>query len=109
MQRWSEAKRFPGKIVIDEREEALQRAKGWKEPDTAWTDGSRQETGEVGAARVWETPGGWTGCRYYLGSNKEVFDADVFAVYRALNVIEQKQERGRRYTIFVDSTSAITQ
>ena len=37
-----------------------------------------------------------------------MFDAEVFAVYRALSVIEQRQERERRYTIFVDSTSAIT-
>ena len=107
MQRWSEARRFLGRIVVEEREEALRRAKGWKGSDTVWTGGSRQDTGEVGAACVWETPGGWTGCRYHLGSNKEVFDAEVFAVYRALSIIEQRQERERRYTIFVDSTSAI--
>ena len=41
MQRWSEAKRFPGNIVIEKREEALQRAKGWRGSDTVWTDGSR--------------------------------------------------------------------
>ena len=62
----------------------------------------------MGAACVWETPGGWNGRRYHLGSNKEDFDAEVFAVYRALSVIEQRQERERQYTIFVDSTSAIT-
>ena len=108
MQQWSEARRLPGRIVVEGREEALQRAKGWRGSDTVRTDGSRQETGEVGAACVWETPGGWTGCRYHLGSNKEVFDAEVFAVYRALRVIEQGRERGRHHTIFVDSTSAIT-
>ena len=63
MQHWSEARRFPGRIVIEKREEALRRAKGWKRPDTLWTDGSRQEMEEVGAACVWETPGGWTGRR----------------------------------------------
>ena len=69
---------------------------------------ARRATGEVGAACVWESPGGWTGCRYHLGSNKQVFDAEVFAVYQALSVIEQRQGRGRQYTIFFDSTSAIT-
>ena len=62
----------------------------------------------MGAACVWGTPGGWTGRRYHLGSNKVVFDAEVFAIYRALGAIEERQERGRQYTIFVDSTSAIT-
>ena len=37
-----------------------------------------------------------------------MFDAEVFAVHRALGVIDQRQEQGRRYTIFVTSTSAIS-
>ena len=37
-----------------------------------------------------------------------MFDAEVFAIYWALSIIEQRQERGRQYTVFVDSTSAIT-
>ena len=41
-------------------------------------------------------------------SNKEVFDAEVFAVWQALYVLEQRKESGRSYIIFVDSTSAIT-
>ena len=57
---------------------------------------------------MWETPGGLTGRRFHLGSNKEVIDAKVFAIYQALRAIEQRQERGRQYTVFVDSTSAIT-
>ena len=35
----------------------------------------------VGAAYVWSTPGGWTGRRYHLGTNKEVLDAETFAIY----------------------------
>ena len=108
MQRWSEARRFPGKIVMEERESALTTAKEWRRPDTVWTDGLRQESGALGAACIWRTQQGWTGRRYHLGSNKGVFDAEVFAVYRALSVIDQRQEQGRRYTIFVDSTSAIS-
>ena len=52
MQRWSEAGRFPGRVVVEKRESALIMAKGWRGPDTVWTDGSRQENGEVGAACV---------------------------------------------------------
>ena len=40
--------------------------------------------------------------------NKEVFDAEVFAVWQALRVLEQRSKRDCEYTIFVDSTSAIT-
>ena len=75
---WSAARRFPGRI-IDEREPALQTASEWSRPDTIWTDGSRQDNGTVRAACVWRTPGGWTGGRSHLG-NKEVFDAEVFAI-----------------------------
>ena len=63
----------------------------------------------MGAACVWRSPGGgWTGRRFQLGRNKEVFDAEVFAIWQALRALEQRNERGRAYTIFVDSTSAIS-
>ena len=67
----------------------------------------RDDSREVGAACVWRSAEGWTGRRYHLGTNKEVFDAEVFAIYRALHVLAQRQESGRRYTIFVYSTAAI--
>ena len=49
----------------------------------------------MGAACVWQTP----------GPNKEVFDAEAYAIYRALRALGQKQEGGHRYTVFVDSTA----
>ena len=95
--------------MVEKKEEALRTAKEWDHPDTVWTDGSRQEDGAVGAACVLRSPeGGWTGRRFQLGRNKEVFDADVFAVWQTLRALEQRSERDREYTIFVDSTSAIT-
>ena len=63
----------------------------------------------MGAACVWRSPEvGWTGRRFQLNKNKEVFDAEVFAVWQALRALEQRNERDREYTAFVDSTSAIT-
>ena len=62
----------------------------------------------VGAACVWRTREGWTGRRFRLGSNKEAFDAETFAIYQALRAFDQRQESGRRYTIFVDSIAAIS-
>ena len=46
----------------------------------------------MGVACVWAAQEGWTGRCYHLGRNKEVFDAEVFAIYRALSIIEQRQE-----------------
>ena len=81
-QEWSRRLAFPGEIAIDSRAEALEIAsrpdrRTWTREDTIWTDGSRLDSGKVGAACVWETPSGWTGHRFHLGTNKEVFDAEV--------------------------------
>ena len=56
---------------------------------------------------MWQTPEGWAGQRYHLGTNKEVFDAEVYAIYQALRVSDQRQENGHQYIVFVDSTAAI--
>ena len=77
---------------MEGRDSASITAKEWKRPDTIWIDGSRQEDGRVGAACVWRIHEGWTGRRFYLGTNKEVFDAEVFVINRALRAIEQRQE-----------------
>ena len=45
-QEWDEGRRFGGRIVV-KKEEALRTAKRWDQPDTVWTDGSRQEDGAV--------------------------------------------------------------
>ena len=60
------------------------------------------ENGKAGAAALWwaaerveppltggtYTPGRkeaiWTGRRYHLGNNKEVFDAELYALYQAV-------------------------
>ena len=43
-----------------------------------------------------------------MGKNKEVFDAEVFAVGQALQVLNRRGEEGREYTIFSDSQAALT-
>ena len=62
----------------------------------------------MGAACAWRTPSGWTGRRFHLGSNKEVFDAEAYSIRQALSIMNPRQESGRRHTLFVDSTSAIS-
>ena len=57
-QEWDVGRRFGGRIVVEKKDEALRTAKGWDKPNTVWTDGSRQESGAVRAARVYRSPEG---------------------------------------------------
>lgn len=51
--------------------------------------------------------GGGLGRRpYHLERNKEIYDAEAYATYRALKTLEQREESGHQYTIFSDSASA---
>ena len=43
----------------------------------------------------------------HLGTNKEVFDVEAFAIYHAIHALGQRQEKEHRYTVFLDSASAI--
>ena len=107
-QEWSAGRSFSGAIVIDERDMALYAAKNWDAPeDTIWTDGSRLEGGAVGAACAWMEGGAWSSHRFFLGSNKEVFDAETFAIYQALRTFDSRQESGHHYTVFADAQAAI--
>ena len=59
-QQWGTTRRFPGRIVVEKRESALITASEWshhdtvecRHRDTVWTDGSRLDSKEVGAAVV---------------------------------------------------------
>ena len=43
----------------------------------------------------------------YLGKNKEVFDAEVFATMRAVRLLEERGANRRTYNIFSDPQAAI--
>jgi hypothetical protein len=53
-----------------------------KEPEIwcIWTDGSRDDLGSVGAAIAGNEGSERRGWKYRLGRNKEVFDAEGFAL-----------------------------
>ena len=65
-----------------------------------WTGGSRLQSGKVGAAVAWREDGGWTGRSTYLGTNKEVFDAEVFAILRAVRLLNERNEAGQAHGFF---------
>ena len=52
-------------------------------------------------------PTGWEGRPCCIGRNKEVYDAEVYALYRALEFVGRREATGRRYTIFSDLASAV--
>ena len=92
--------------MVETRRGALETAGAWRGSNTIWTNRLRLDNGNVGAACAWRTTEGWTGRRFHLG-NKEVFDAEIHAIHQALSIMGQRQETGRRYTVFADSTAAI--
>ena len=108
VQRWEEFRELRAEVYVEKKEEALRTAKEWPEEnqiDTVWTDGSRLDDKRVGAAVAFRGRGGWEQEGTYLGKNKEVFDAEVFAIGQALRVLDERGEDGQRYTIFSDSSS----
>ena len=62
----------------------------------------------MGAAIAFKRNGSWKEKGVYLGKNKEVFDAELFAMGRALEEFDSRGESNRRYTIFSDSQAAIS-
>jgi hypothetical protein len=103
-------KTFRGEIMPDTIEDrAYQVAMEWTErQDTAWTDGCRQENGRVGCAVAWqEADGNWTGHTTHMGTNGEVFDAELEAIGQAMRTFTQRNQTNRHYTIFSDSQAAL--
>ena len=45
---------------------------------------------------------------WYLGKNKEVFDAEVFAIGQDLEELNEREERDTEYMIFSDSQAALS-
>ncbi|KAE8335346.1 hypothetical protein BDV24DRAFT_169288 [Aspergillus arachidicola] len=72
-----------------------------------WSDGSRLDNGQTGAGVVWqELSGTWTTKQVSLGQGKEVFDAELAGVYKALEIAEQLDYKGP-IRVLLDSQAAI--
>ena len=67
----------------------------------------RLEDGKMGAAVAWHSERGWTGRGTYLGTKKEDFDAEVFAILQAVRLLNERGEEGQAYTTFSDSQAAV--
>ena len=110
VQVWDSLREFQGEVCVESKEDALRTAQEWTDQARiVWTDGSRLEDGGVGAAWVWRQDGEWKGEGIFLGTNKEVFDAEVYAIHRAVELLNERGEAGQSYTVFSDSQAAIFQ
>jgi hypothetical protein len=77
-----------------------------------WTDGFRDDLGNVGAAVAWKEGTECIGLKYRLGRNKEVFDAELFTLRRATIMIGDQvedmiSEGVQKIIIFTDSDAAL--
>jgi hypothetical protein len=99
---------FPGRIVVENTEEALKRARNIKGGLVLWSDGSRLENRGVGAGVAWRpTCSPWKTQEFPLGKGKEVFDAELLRACRALELSKTLQNSGK-VTVLLDSQAAIT-
>ena len=95
-------------VIVEKKEDALRTASEWTDQgNTVWTDGSRLESGAVGAAVAFKEGNTWDRRGIYLGKNKEVFDAEIYAIRQVMETLNDRNESGMRYTVFSDSQAAI--
>jgi hypothetical protein len=82
-------------LIIESRDKAERSATTIEEESTRciWTDGSRDEEEDVGAAAVWRKGNKWTGLKFRLGRNKEVFDAELYGLLQATVILRDEVAR----------------
>lgn len=76
---------FSGKIVAEEKNQAIGRAKTETANFVLWCDGSKRDEGGAGAAVVWKENainGRWPERRVSLGKNKEIIDAEMWGILK---------------------------
>ena len=85
--------RLRGEVIIDDNQDGEDRNQE-EQLLVVWTDGSRNEDARVGAAAVYKHNDKWHTLRLHLGTNKEVFDAELYALGMALREISPKRWDG---------------
>lgn len=76
-----------------------------------FTDGSRLENGNAGCSVLWRTMDrSWRAHKTHLGTNKELLDAELFAIAEALKLANQKvigNHTTHTISIFTDFSAAL--
>ena len=102
---------FAGDIIIEGKEKAIVEAKRGQKGTVLWTDGSKLDTGNVGAAVTWKdiSLNEWKEKSLFLGKNKEVLDGELWAIATALETAkrETRSDLSTPIIVFTDSQEAL--
>lgn len=111
MESFGPAAPFPGDVIIEGKENANWTSKKkYQVGIVLWTDGSRLDTGNVGAAVIWrdKSLNKRRETSLFLRENKKILDAELWAISIALEAA--KRETGGNFsapiTVFTDSREA---
>ena len=103
---------FAGKIVIDNKAQALTEARKDHLGLTMWTDRSKISNGRCGASVCWKDMKSkqWRQKSLFLDKNKEILDTELWAISEALDTAIRKTSTAHNtlLTIFCDSQKALT-
>ena len=103
---------FVGKVIIDNKTQALKEGRKNHAGLTMWTDGSKLSNGRCGAAVCWKDikSNQWRQKSVFLGKNKETLDVELWAISEALDTAMREilTVDNTLITIFCDSQKALT-
>lgn len=95
---------FPGEIVIERKEKAIEQAKEYQVGTVFWADGSKLDTGNVGAVATWRDNdiAEWKERGVFLGKSKKILDAELWAIAIAFEAAkrETRSNFGAPRTVF---------
>ena len=97
-------------VIIKGKKEAMEEARKDKPGLVFWTDGSKLDQGQIAAAVCWEDKSAakWKERIIFLGRNKEILDAELWAISEALEIAKKlATPRSMSITIFSDSQNAL--
>ena len=97
--------------IIRNKKQALKEARKYRAGLIFWTDGSKLDQGNTGAAVCWKDKAldRWKEKSIFLGKNKEILDVELWAIWKALEIAlrETTNMKNVPVTLFYDSQKAL--
>ena len=93
-------------IIMEEQKKAIEEAERDRKGFTAFTDGSRLNSGAVGYVVAWRNEGHWASIKTHMG-NQEAYDVECAAIERALELTGQRRTAPEAVTIFSEAKATI--
>lgn len=102
--------KFSENVIIEEKKKVLEEAKKCRAASVIGTDGSKLSQGNVGSVLSWKDRdlNGWKSTSLFLGKNKEILDAELWAISDGLKMVTTLNNQNTSVTIFSDSREALT-